>query len=429
MADQSGWTPVVAPAGWTPVGTSSPSPAPVPAKSVPSQDDGDVILQNIKNAGHLIYEGLPTIGGAIAGGLGAMAGPEVAIPLAGLGGMAGQSAKTIIGRLVSGDFRTPMPLSDTAKDIALEGGKQALIEGAGALAGAGAQVIGRGLYKAGVRPAARLLDKSPDLIETGLREAIPVGGSKVAQERLRLSKNAADQLVNTAATNGPTFLGGPQGTINVRTIPTSDVTNRFQPIVDSLERREALGVDPSRDLIEVATREAGLNAAHPNGIDLAASIPLKREADTLANTAQNQLRRGVAPTDTTARLDEATRAALADAQRVRVPGLAEQNAKTQNLYGLSRALRAAENRPHALTDMASIASGVAGAASGGSDSDRAERGMLSGLAFRVLSSPAVQSRAGIASYALGAAPLAQAIRAAVMARLASETPTEGSSQR
>jgi hypothetical protein len=106
---------------------------------------------------------------------------------------------------------------------------------------------------------------------------------------------------------------------------------------------------------------------------------------------------------------------------------ADQNARTATLYGLSRALRTAENRPHGLTDLASAVTGLASAAADpGSYGDRAGRGIGTTAALRFLLSPGVQSRTGIALYGMGQLPAAQFIRAALLARLRGEavpTPT------
>ena len=120
----------------------------------------------------------------------------------------------------------------------------------------------------------------------GLDEAAPVGASRVIRGRLTASKNAVTDLAQRADAAG-------------RTVPANAVTDRYVPLVDVAANREALGVPG--DLAEVAGREQAFNAAHPTQqIAPSRALELKREADTLANTAQNQLRRGNVPTDMTA---------------------------------------------------------------------------------------------------------------------------------
>ncbi len=229
------------------------------------------------------------------------------------------------------------------------------------------------------------------------------------------SKDATTQLARDAEAAG-------------RRVPTSAVTNQYAPLVDTAANREALGVPG--DITEIADRERLFNAAHPSGqIAPTQALTLKREADTLASTAQNQLRRGSVPTDMTAKLHDATRAGLNEGLEGATAGMtspeglnyADQNARTSILYGLSRALRAAENRPHGLTDLASIGTGILGGLGVGFDNRDARIGTETGLTaaaiMRVLASPVFQSRAGIGAYAARQVPYQQLLRAAILARL------------
>jgi hypothetical protein len=399
-----------------------------PAQTAPKwyEPGGDTILDNIRSLATLpgkawqFVSQHPVESAAMAGGIAAVpltgaASLPAAAAAAGLGG-AGGAGLGLIAKAARGDADTPQTPGDVLAEMGTQGALQAAAEGSGRVLAKGAELAGRGLYKAALRPAARLTEKYGDLVGAGLNEAAPVGSSKVVSGRLGLSKDAATDLAQRATVSG-------------RLVPASTVTDRYLPLVDVAAKREALGVPG--DLSEVAAREQAFNAAHPSGqIAPDRVLELKREADALASTAQNQLRRGTAPTDITAQLHDATRAGLNQGLSDATQGMttsqglsyADQNARTSQLYGLSRALRAAENRPHALTNLFSLGAGILGGAGGTYATGDYGKGGASGageaLLFRALASPAVQSRTGIGLYELAGVPFAQAVRAALLARLA-----------
>jgi len=304
-------------------------------------------------------------------------------------------------------------------EMGKQGAIQAAMEGGGALASKGLQLAGRGMYRMALRPAARLTDKYGDLVQAGLDEAAPVGASRVVQGRMAASKAATDQLVQNAEAGG-------------QTVPTTAVTYRFQPLVDVAANREALGTGAG-DFNEIAAREAAFNAAHPTGqMAPTQALALKREADNLANTAQNAVRRGAATNDMTAQLHNATRAGLKEGLEDLDPAIADQNARTATLYGLSRALRTAENRPQTLFRGLSDLAAVGGALSGSDFRSGAERGTGAMIAARALTSPAVQSRLGIGSFAASQLPLATLARLALLAGITASsgtTPTQAGTER
>ena len=103
-------------------------------------------------------------------------------------------------------------------------------------------------------------------------------------------------------------------------VPTQTVIRQFIPIVDTVANREALGL-PS-EWPEVAWRELNFTRQFPSGqVPATRALELKREADILSNVAQNQLRRGVAPTDIRVRLNDAQRAGLKQGLETIAPGL------------------------------------------------------------------------------------------------------------
>lgn len=389
---------------------------------------GDVILDNVRSLASLpakawrFASAHPVETGAMAGGIAAVpltggASLPAAVAAAGLGG-AGGAATGMLVKAVRGDADTPQTAGDVLTQMGTQGAIQAATEAGGGLLAKGAELAGRGLYRAALRPAARLTEKYGDLVGAGLDEAAPVGASRVIRGRLTASKNATTDLAQRADAAG-------------RTVPANAVTDRYVPLVDVAANREALGVPG--DLAEVAAREQAFNVAHPTQqIAPSRALELKREADTLANTAQNQLRRGNVPTDMTARLHDATRAGLNEGLDTATQGMttadgrtyADQNARTSTLYGLSRALRTAEDRPHALTNLASVGTGILSAGGTGYLTGDVGKGSGAGIGdavlMRALLSPAVQSRLGIGLYGAAGLPFAQLLRAAILSRLTSE---------
>ena len=400
------------------VASDTPAPKPEPKWYEPG---GDVILDNIRSVAAIpgrvarFVSAHPVESGATAGAVAAipLTGGTSILPMMGaafLGGAGGAGGGLVV-KAARGDADTPNTPGGVVAEMGKQGAIQAATEGGGALASKGAELVARGLYKVALRPAARLVEKYGDLVGAGLNEAAPVGSSRVITGRLRMSKNATTGLAAQAEQAG-------------RSVPTTAVTDQYVPLVDTAAKREALGVPG--DINEIAARESAFNAAHPSQqIAPTRALELKREMDNLATTAQNAIRRGNAVNDMTAQLHNATRAGLNEGLDSATQGLtsseglnyADQNARTSTLYGLSRALRTAENRPHALTDLASLTTGLVSGMSGGSYGDRAEKGLGTALALRALASPGIQSRAGIAAYTLAGVPYAQLLRAMILARL------------
>lgn len=354
----------------------------------------------------------PTEVGAMLGGIAAVpltggASLPAAIAAAGLGGAGGAGLGMIAGA-AGGSPNLPNTAGGVLRTMGEQGATQAAAEAGGGLVSKGLQATGRGLYRAALRPAARLTDKYGDLVGAGLQEGAPIGSSGRIVSDMRASKAATDTLAQQAEAAG-------------KTVPTSAVTDKYLPLVETAGKREALGVPG--DLNEIAARESAFNAAHPTGqIQPTRALELKREADALASTAQNALRRGNAVNDMTAQLHNATRAGLQSGLESVAPDMAAQNARTSTLYGLSRALRAAENRPHALSRIAADVAGVGGAMFGGNDlKSRGEGAGGAYAAIRLAASPALQSRLGILANAAGATRLpANALRAAMLAALSGQ---------
>lgn len=349
----------------------------------------------------------PVETGAIAGGMLAVpltggASIPAALAAAGLGGAGGAGLGAIYGA-ATGNENTPQTSGDVLATMGKEGAMQAAAEGGGRLISGALAKGGRALYNRALRPATKMTEKYGDLVGAGLQEGLPVGASRTAQSRMVSSKGAADQLVAQAEAAG-------------RTVPATAVTDKYVPLLDKAAQRESIGV--GGDAAEIAAREQAFNAANPSGqISPMAAHAMKREADAMSSTAQNALHRGAASNDMTALLHDATRSGLKEGLEGIAPGLAEQNARTSQLYGLSRALRTAEQRPQALTHLASTAAGIGGLMSGDNSVDRLGRGAVGSLMLEAAMSPRAQSRAAIGLAKIAGVPAAQMIRAVLLAQM------------
>lgn len=323
------------------------------------------------------------LGGLLTAPMTGGASLPVAMSAAGLGSAGGAAAGSGVEQILTG---RPKTAATVGTEMAVAGGTGAVGEGGGRLVASALGKAGRHLYRSALRPTATAIDKYGDLTQAGLDEMAPLGRSPKIMGRMQTSKAASDAMIRDAASRG------------AAPIPTSGIMRKLDPLVEKAAAREAAG-EGGGELAELAEREMALSTAHPSGqIDLMASMPIKREADVLAGTAQNQLRRGTVPSDMTAQIRDAIRSALKEGQETSVQqatgkDLGAQNARTRQLYGLARALRSAEHRTPPFVDVAKPGTWM---------------------------TPTVRSMGGIAAHQVGKraqAPTSAALRAALLAGL------------
>jgi hypothetical protein len=146
--------------------------APAPAATEPGPDVIDRLLSLLPTAGGIAGGVAGGIGGTV-GGLG-VGGVPGAIGGATLGGAFGESVRQLANR-ARGDEAPSTPL-DAAKAIATEGGLQGVAEGVGSAVTSGVMKGARAVYRGYLKPslAARNVGKAPEIVETALREGIPV---------------------------------------------------------------------------------------------------------------------------------------------------------------------------------------------------------------------------------------------------------------
>lgn len=350
---------------------------------------------------------LPTAGGVAGGVIGGAAGPVGAVAGAGLGGMWGEAMR----KGLSPDTGQSVP--EAAGDVAAQGAIQAGSEVGGRVIGAGLKAGAGRLYQSALKPTMAARAEYPNLVKTGLAEAIPVskGGAEKAAGLVTKSKGAADTLVS----DRQTFLQrlGPQAATIDPKQAVGGITKAVQDVQElpvARPQMQAIG-DYGRAYI----RE------HPQPISLTDAQSSIRATDRFYNSAYRAtMDRGnpVTAGNTAAALgiNDETRALL----RARVPGLVEQNANTSALHGVQEAV---ERRTSGLGNnnvvgMHHAISGVLGggaAAIGGRD-----KGLETFAIAEALTNPAIASRLAIGAAKAGSSGVsAQALRQALISLMAS----------
>ena len=329
-----------------------------------------------------IADALPMVGGAIGGMAGMVGGPVVATGTAALGGAAGQFGK----RLVQGLQQRETPqgveaLVDAAKAGAWEGGSQAV----GGVIGSGLARGARRLYQGLAKPATALRADFPDLIETALRERIPLtrGGEAKISRLVQQSSNQADNVVNAASS-----ISAP--------MPAREALTQLRPVVTELRRRADIG-QPNQ-LAAVGERGRRLLARHPQGIDLSRAQELKRTAQTAAQGAYKARNLGVQKElGANDLLDEAVARGLRGGIERRVPDVIPINAQTQSRIGVDRMVGDAvgrEGNTLAVSGLRDLAT-IGGGAGLGSVVGEPATGAAIGLLVKLLSTPSTGSHAAI----------------------------------
>lgn len=145
-------------------------------------------------------DALPAAGGTVGGVVGGLGGTVGGFGVGGVpgaiggatvGGMFGESAKQLINRFRGAD--APATMGQAAGDIALQGGVQGALEGAGQAVTAGLVKGGQAVYRGYLKPSlsAKNLTKADQIVRTAIEEALPVTeGGKQQAGRLISELNA-----------------------------------------------------------------------------------------------------------------------------------------------------------------------------------------------------------------------------------------------
>lgn len=265
---------------------------------------------------------LPSVGGFVGGLAGIIGGlGPGSVPLgiggAAAGGAAGEAAREAL----SGQELDPGRIATTG---AVEGGLQAvgglLAKGAGAVAGP--------MMRRALGTGKAIMSEFPDVAETALKRGIPVsaGGAAKAKALREGSAEALQSLLSETMASGK-MLNTRAVTKHVRTLLRSNVIPEREKSAIVTELVEFLG-DKSARIDPLLLREvkqyyqnkaaSAYRAARIGGMS-EAQAPRAAFAKALARGAREQLET--------------------------IPGVARQEANTQSLIGVERAVRNAVTRP------------------------------------------------------------------------------------
>lgn len=385
----------------------------------PWYDQGIGALVGMRGRGPSVRDALgllPTLGGAVGGVVGgaggtvggmAVGGLPGAVGGAALGGAAGEAARQQIGDMIG------IPKPQTAADRALEIGKEGAIQGAAELGGrglaAGAKVLGKGMVENAVRPSMSIQREFPNVIDTIVKERLPVGtrpfglggakGSERAALRLAEESSAVKGLLAKATAGGKTF-------------ETSKLAEPVLKLIDEVAEQPLAKADMKR--LEAMINEFTSKKGPLSPLDVQ---KLKQKAQAIAKPIYKAVARGEAVSADQAisgRFNAALATGAKDAMET-IPGVAEGEATKRELIGAKKALTAAETKRLSLSG--EIGSAVIGAAAGQtfnvSLDNPLERSAAGWFIARGLLQPRALSRAGLAlTTAEAAAMMKQAPRLA-----------------
>jgi hypothetical protein len=271
--------------------------------------------------------------------------------------------------------------------------KEGLIQGAGqAVAGPLGGMVGKRLssgarrvYQGLLKPSKGARQQYPQLIDTLVEARAPIsqGGLRKVEGLLSRSSQQADDMVAQHA--------------NAPAVRANEIVSEFGDTVQKLRKRIDIG-QPS-ELGKVGERGRGLVRTDRGiGIEIPRAQALKKTAQESANAGYRQAERGtVKEVSADTMLDKDVARGLRKAIEKRIPDIAPVNKRTQQLGGAKDALEDAMSREgntlafNGLRDVGAIGGGaMLGAASGS-----AGLGAGAGLLMKLLSTPAMGSRAAI----------------------------------
>ncbi len=309
-----------------------------------------------------LVDAIPTatgaLGGVVGGAGGTVAGFGVggvpgAIGGAAVGGAGGEALRQLVERMRGKpDVGTPM---EALKQIASEGAVQGAAEGAGTVAQGAARVAGRALMENAVRPSMTLVREFPTVVDTLIRERLPVGrilpgvkpGTVQAAEKLGAAAKSVKALLAKATADGST-------------IATSSVAEPVLKLIDDLGK-QPLG-DASEQQLAGMIDE--FLRRHPGPLTPTAVKELKQQAQAVAKPVYKAVEKGF-PVTADQSLNARFNSAIAQGSKKELESLpavgqkvAAGEQKTQDLIGAVRALKAAETRRLSLmAEGASVAMG------------------------------------------------------------------------
>jgi hypothetical protein len=359
---------------------------------------------------------LPMLGGTAGGMLGGAGGTVFGLGVGGVpgaiggaavGGAGGEAARELLNRVTG--HGAPATSGDAAANIA----GQAALQGGSELIGAGLTksvgAVGKAMYRGYLKPSLRgtAIDKARDIVETGLREALPI--TQVGEERATRLIGEINQEVNTV-------LARNKGTVDLHQIAerVRGFAKRkyFGPGSPSSDYEAAMKVADEIDQHAALALPAG---AKPTRVDV--SLPdanaTKQRLDTAIGDTAFGTERGAA-TEARKQGRYATRQAI----EAQAPEVGSMNAREAKLIDAQDAIKHAAGREENRSALFGVPSMVAGAVTGEESARTGDPtgALVKGLLVRGALSPAVASRVAIVAARLarmsGTAP-ATAVRIAI----------------
>jgi hypothetical protein len=340
------------------------------------------VIDTLPAVGGLVGGGLATAYGLGTGGLGAVAIPGAAA----LGGEAGEAWRQNARRMIGA--YAPETSADAAQQIGEQGAVQAAAEVGGRAIAAGARAVGRGMVENAVRPPIGLQREFPDVIDTIVKEQLPVGagmfggkkGSERAAIRLAEESKVVKDLLAKSTAGGTSF-------------STSKLAEPVMKLIDDIAEQPLAKADMARlegMLDEFVNKKGPLSPLDVQKI--------KQAAQSIAKPIYKAVAAGNAVTADqalAARFNSAIASGAKEAMET-IPGVAEGEAAKRSLIGAKKALSQAEMRRLSLMAEggAAVLGGAAGAVTVPTD-DPFSKSAAGWLIARGVLSPRSLSRVGL----------------------------------
>lgn len=344
-----------------------------------------------REAAQRATEALPNLGGTIGSVLGGSRSNPVGMALSAIGGAGGEGFRQALQAVQGNWDQVPPDLQSQFKGIVQEGLKQGGMEGAGRyIIGPLTQWMGATVYR-GVLKLPKAVSEEfggKQVADTLTKAGVPItrtgsGTEKVGKLLSESGKETSGMLAAAEA-------AGAQP-VNMR------------PVVKSLERtREKVGervvrTEPSEQVGKY--RDAAL-ADNPTPVPLTRAQTMKQAEQDLAVQAYKAEAKGAPVNSIETSMHEDLARGLREAIERRVPGVRNQNMRTQKLIGALKGIAAAEGRianrdPVGMGDALALGTAIGGYHYGGYE------GAAMGVLQEILTRPEIASRLGIAMDRLG----------------------------
>jgi hypothetical protein len=380
-------------------------PPPPPTTPVgPQRTWSDTAVDVLPAAGATAGSIIGGIGGTVAGmGVGGIPG---AVGGAALGGAAGEAFKQLINR-ARGTVAPATP-SEAATDIAKEGAIQGVTELVvpqvlNVVGKTGAQIY-RGYLKPSL--AEHALPKAKEIVETALREALPITEAGKARAQALIT-DLNQQVSQMLARAGDKTIDLHAVAERVRDfakrkyfVPGRAVENyeAALQVADRIDKHPALGlpanVSPTRVEVNLPTANLVKQGLYEELPDTAFGVATGSATKEAQKAGAHELRVALE-----------TQVPTPVAPRGGVPGIAPLNARESKLIDAAEAITKAVAREANQNALVGVKT-LAGAALGAEEYQRTGdpfAAATKALAFRWAASPAVASRAAIVAYRLGKA--------------------------